>query len=247
MDQGNTAKGITHETIVNVASGVSSAVENRADKQAKGECVRKRCSAEAADGSDYCAKHRDEQRAYQRGYMARLRAKRRAKRLCTWCGKRLPRRLWPGRDAQTASCDACRIKRDRMGARGVKQSVENHASRVAARVVTAVDGSDGYARTRLRGGKRGAPKAEQLDDADLRDLRLYIEKAAAGIAVANSEEVQALPRIQRDEAKYAAMSWVALLVRSGLAFMKRKGVPLPSQANHILEGEMGGTDGKTGR
>lgn len=245
MDQGNRRTGIAYATVETV--GVNHAVENRSQKQQTGVCVRKRCGAPAADGSDYCARHAEHQRQYNASYMARRRAERLRKKLCTFCGARLARRDWPSPGDRTASCPACRIKRDRMKTAGVKSSVENRTERIAARVEEVLDATDGYARKRFRGGKRGAPKAEQLDEADLRDLRLYVEKAAAGLALANSDEVQALPRIQRDEAKHAAMSWVALLVRAGLVFMKRKGIPLPSHADHLVAGEMIESGGKTGR
>lgn len=233
-------------TLEGVATGVTSSVENRHEKQSRGKCVRKRCPLEAADDSDYCPGHRDEQRDYNREYMARVRAYRLKQKLCTWCGDKLPKSEFPKPGAKTASCKACRIRRDRMTTGGVKASVENRRERVAARIVDVVDSSDGYARTRMKGGKRGAPKAAQTDSADLQDLRLYVEKASQGLVLAASEEVQSLPRIQRDEAKNAAMAWVSLLVRAGVEMLKRKRCPDPlaREADHP---EIGDSSQKTRR
>lgn len=210
-------------------------VENRADKKASDRCVRRCCKRSPADDSDYCPRHRDEQRGYQRDYMARRREEWDADDRCTNCG---------AKERKTGSnwCPRCLIARGKAHRAVVKSQVENRRDRIAERLIPWENSPSNEGRVRLRGGKRGAPKAEQADEMDLHDLRLYVERAADGLHLAGSPEVQALPRLQRDDAKDAALAWIALLIRAGLALLKRKRYPLPSQFDHVLGGEMVGTD-----
>lgn len=187
VEQGNRSNEISGATLI-------SSVGSRDDKQLKGTCVRKRCEELATDG-DYCAAHAEAQRAYQRAYMKRHRSKWRQKKRCTRCGrKRSPDSKW--------GCTKCLRELGRLGSAAVKKHVENHRDHREG---------DGWTRTRYHGQpKRGAPSTPVLDSMDLKDALKDLVRATEGYAYAQSEEVQQLGAIQRDN---ETDSWIAAAVR----------------------------------
>lgn len=222
MDQGNRLSAISDATLL---TGVSdedhdSQLENRA-------CKRRGCRARPLDDSEFCRPHDEAQKRYNREYDQRRRERWEAEGKCTRCGADQRKRdsMW---------CAACLIRLGKVRKSDLKQQLENRAQRIAERLIPWENSPQNEGRLRLRGGKRGAPSGETVDEADISDLRIYIEKASQGLSLANSDEVQAMPRIQRDEAKQAAMAWVALLVRAGLVMLKRKRYPLPAEMDHVL-------------
>lgn len=188
------------------------------------ECRRRGCSTAAADDSEYCDEHAKRQRQYQAAYMSRRRAAFARKKLCTRCGrKRRPGSKW---------CSRCMLRDPRMKIPPVTLHVENKAARVLAATAIGTDGRERYHGTAKKG--RRPIVEEHMADFDL----IEPEVAAARKAIAHSwsPEVEQLPRIQRDEARMAALDRVFSLYRL-LGDILRRG-------KHPLAPEVGPTDEK---
>jgi hypothetical protein len=215
----NRSEEICHETVS--VEDVKSDVENsRQEKQLAGRCVRKACRAAATDG-DYCTKHAGLQRAYHRLYMRRQREQWDEEDKCTRCGGvRAPESRW---------CTGCIVMVGRVPRSVVKSDVENHAARVAARKIEWQDSPTNQGRkNRLRGGKRGRRSIADDDAERMLSMRKFVEKLSDGLVYSASEQVKQLGRIQRDDAKAAAMSWAALIYRTCAEMMAANGYELPT-------------------
>lgn len=177
-----------------LVEGVSGHVEIR-------RCDRRGCQRAAADDSEKCAKHAEDQRRYQREYMARQRETWEKKRRCTRCGgKRAPKSKW---------CGGCLVKNERVHHSAVKSHVENRRDRIRARLIPWENSPQNAGRVRLRGGKRGAPSVEQLDGVDLRYARRDFDHGVEGLAYFRTPEVQSMGGMQRDDVKREALAKLA--------------------------------------
>ncbi|MBA3421666.1 MAG: hypothetical protein H0U12_07205 [Thermoleophilaceae bacterium] len=157
-------------------------------RKATGLCTR--CGVVAAsDDSQYCQPHHEYAKQYSRDALKRLRDGRRAKGLCVYCGTKSEQRR----------CMACRIKQGRVSTRGVKKGVKNATADRTWK--------DAGGRTRYHGQpSRGRQSNASLDDQDIDYAISALQKAKQGLEVARSPEVQALPKVQREEVKRAALS-----------------------------------------
>jgi uncharacterized Zn finger protein (UPF0148 family) len=118
--------------------------------------------------------------------------------LCVWCPESgPPARVKPGE----TSCPGCRVRRRRIPRPlgGVDNGVDK-ASLIAARTRTHEDG-----RTRYHGqGKRGQQPSAQLNRQDLDFAESAFAAGRDGLGLLETPEVQALPRVQREDVKRAA-------------------------------------------
>lgn len=161
------------------------------------------CGGPAADDSSLCAPHRDAARARKAQWIARERRRRRRARVCGDCGA-------PLKSAETIWCHAHRVRRNRLSKlrRGVDSRVDR-SERVAARTITHADG-----RTRYHGqSRRGQQTHEQLDAQDLGLTREALEAAETGLQLYRGAEVQAMPRIQREDVRAAAVAQLGRAIR----------------------------------
>ena len=190
-------------------------------------CSRRYCRQPALDDAEYCARHDADVRRYQRAYGQRRRAEWEAAKRCMRCGakERKPGRPW---------CPACAIRLDTMRKRDHKSDRDHltpwrdtHAARVAARMTSVVDSSDGYARQRMKGGKRGAPSMESRDRQDLQHIRLVLADYEQAIGEAYAVDVRELSREAQRSAREAAHAGLALAVRLGMEALVRYGYEAP--------------------
>lgn len=177
------------------------------ERKLAGLCTR--CDAPSLDDHQLCQPCRDNHRERQRKSLKAIRKARRRAGRCADCSK--PSRLY--------RCPACLIKTSRHRDLG---SVDKR-DRIAANTAAATLASDA-GRTRYHGkGSPGRMSREQLDAQDLEDAVERLRRAAAGLAYAASEEVQQLPRIQRKEARDAALALAELGVRFAFEVLRRHG------------------------
>lgn len=226
-DPRNHDSEIGHVTLGSVES-VSPQGENRSDKQQAGTCVRKGCRREADDG-DYCRQHARAQRAYHAAYMARRRQEWDAAQACTSCGARERKRgsKW---------CTACVIRDERQQLSSVNPQGENRRERMAKRLIAWTNSPHNEGRLRMRGGKRGAPSAQDRDRRDLADIRRVLDRYALALDEAYGAETQALSRIQRDATVRAAHAGLALAVRLGMEALVTYGYECPVLAEDFDPG-----------
>jgi hypothetical protein len=159
-------------------------------------CVQGLCPERPVDGADRCARHRAEQLERNRAWSEQRRKSRKRAKLCRDCGKPSKRRR----------CPACRIVDGRVPQRGADSGVDS-----AARTRKHADG-----RTRYHGqGRQGRQTNANLADGAIRQMQKLLEKAAAGLAYAESLEVQAQGRIVQGDARRAWLSLVHLAIRLG--------------------------------
>ncbi len=189
----------SHATVL--VGDVNENVENR-------ECSRRGCSDPAADDSELCESHADDQRRYQREYMARQRKAWDDAKRCNRCGAE--------RRAQNSHwCAGCLITTGKAPRPVVKQNVENRVSRDYVEV-------DGYARTRGHGqGKRGAPSIDDCDDFDRKVMDDGMRRYRDGMEYLASEAGKALCRADRDKARMAALGQLDLALRAGEEITER--------------------------
>lgn len=144
-----------------------------------------------------CKKHLEKVRRYERRYRKRRRAEARERGECAFCGAK----------AVTYRCLACAVKHGQVPSSvsvqaGVNTSDQpDRSARIAA--MTRKDSSN---RTRYHGqGKRGMQPRLQLDGQDLGFARRELEAGEAGLRAYESEQAKAMPRIQREDVKSAAL------------------------------------------
>lgn len=191
-------------------------------------CSRRGCKTAALDDAEYCGKHDADIRRYKRDYDKRRRAEWKAAKRCMRCGakERKPGRPW---------CPACAIRLDAMRKKSDHTSDldhltpwrDTHAARVAARMTSVVDSADGYARQRMKGGKRGAPSMEDRDRQDLMHIRLILADYEQALAEAYAPDVRELSRDAQRSARSAAHAGLALAVRLGMEALVRYGYEVP--------------------
>jgi hypothetical protein len=198
------------------------------ERQADGQCTYPGCELPAADGADLCHGHHAAAKARKRSWISKQRARWRKKGRCTRCGrKRAPSSKW--------GCPKCLNEVRGARPRLVDQHVDKR-SRIAAR--TAID-KDG--RRRYRGqSRRGAPSRAATDEADIADIRKGTLRTEEGLSYASSDEVQALPRIQREEARQAALSWMHHVYRTAKDMLERNRYPLGDETDHPTEIDLTG-------
>lgn len=212
-------------------------------KRIRGECCYSGCNDPALDGSDYCAPHDAHERARSTKRQNRHRQKLADAGLCRdGCGRKVGKRHRPDGSIVPRRCGTCRrahakkLRDDREKARvtdasmGVTVSdhaVSDHAARIAARITSVVDSADGYARTRMKGGKRGAPSMEEQRRNDLIAMRRILASYEESFAVTYSQEVRDLSREQQAAARRASDAHLELAVRLGMEALVRYGYELP--------------------
>lgn len=161
-----------------------------------GMCTR--CGEAAADDSDLCKPHRDDQRKRSRMSMSMQRKRLRDNRKCVQCGAK----------SKSYRCRKCVKARKRAG-------VNKIASGVNKAEIWRVD--PGTTWNRFRGkGRRGRLTREEQAEEDKRDARFAIteiEKFISAVDVVISPAVQDLPRIQRDAAKREAAQYLGIAGR----------------------------------
>lgn len=198
---------------------VKTHVENRADKQAAGTCVRKCCGKPAEDG-DYCARHEKLQRKYDREYKQRRRAEAAAAGKCGQCAIGVVKQgsTW---------CAACLIRNDRLRKSNVHLHVENRSARIAKRLIPWQDSPQNEGRTRMRGGKRGAPTMEDRDRRDLDDIERILVRYRLALDEAYSDDTRILSKVQQASTRRAAHAGLALAVRLGMEALVNYGYEAP--------------------
>lgn len=222
MDQEKHDAGIAHATVVDVDSYEA--------RKLSGRCTVRGCPRQAGD-SQLCDEHRAGRLKSQRRYAARRRAEARRKGKCQRC--------WKAKRYQDATmCLPCLAavggvnKRANPDQSLVARNVDSHRRRVAERMLAWENSPTNKGRMRMRGGGRGRRSNAEENTADLRDLYRYAGKAIEDYARFESAEARALPPIQREENRQAAIGWVLLLVRTGIELCKRNGYTAPEQADH---------------
>lgn len=162
-------------------------------RKEEGLCTR--CGVPAADDSSLCAPHRDDQKGRVRAAVAKLRHRRRRSGLCLYCDTPVGRGEY--------SCLAHRVARDRLS--GVKPSGVNNAVNKSERVAAATR-KDADGRIRHHGQmKRGNQPHGQLNRQDVGFARVAMAAGEAGLDLCETVEVKAMPRIQREDVKRAAL------------------------------------------
>lgn len=187
-------------------------------------CGRKRCVQPAAPDSDLCTRCEDAEKERVASGVQGLRDRRRSAGQCKSCGAQCAK---PTKDpsAPYPHCKACRIKANRFRAQSaeVTRKVTNsgsHANRIS--LATRVDGTG---RTRFHGQqKRGKPSAAVTVTATMRLIERERRSAEAATVLAFAPGSELLPRIQRDEAKHAALGLWKLVAREILDMCVRNGV-----------------------
>lgn len=117
---------------------------------------------------------------------------------CVKCHVDNVRKVWPvGSD----TCLACRVLRQKIRkADGTRDKELDKSDQIAAATRTHEDG-----RTRYHGqGKRGQQPQAQLNRQDLGMARKALDAGEQGLGLLETDEVKALPRIQRADVKQAA-------------------------------------------
>lgn len=186
-----------------------STLPTRIAKQIAGQCCYSGCTDKALDGSDYCDPHD----AHERGRDANKKRRRRQRLaqagLCVaGCGRKVPRKRKPDGSVMQRRCNGCKkVLRD--------ARVPDDAGSVPGassepdRITHEVEG-DGYARKRFHGQqRRGQQKRWQLDLQDLDDAIDRLQRTKRGVILAREAEEAGVPRVQRDEIRFEAMSHAA--------------------------------------
>ncbi len=182
------------------------------EKQIARTCTYSGCDDRADDDSEYCGPHE----AHERGRKANA-ARRRRQRLADagvciveGCGRKVPKRKRKNGTVQQRRCGGCgkehraamRVKSHAPGVAGMGAGVAGDPSDPLWRV------DPGTTWKRFRGkGRRGRLTREEQAAEDKRDAKFAIDAIKdfiGAIDIVMSEAVQALGRIQRDEAKRQA-------------------------------------------
>lgn len=196
-------------------------------RQLAGRCCYGACAEPAQDG-DYCAPHDAHERGRDAGKKRRRRQRLADQGLCiiAGCDRKVTKRRRPDGKIQQRRCSRCQkemraVARARRSVPDDSRSVPGEGADLSSAAPTRgrmkqESGGDKWARTRFVGrDRKGGPTREDKD----RDIVKDAEYAAAEIVkfirafeLARGDEVQALPRVQReaalrlavDHARYAA-------------------------------------------
>lgn len=197
MEQANRLSEIARDTLVVEVDATLSRYERR---KLDGICTR--CGAEPA---------KDDSALGERCYDYMLLAKRRSdrKRRATWKRKKLCGQCGKKRRPGGRLCPGCTVKFGAVPRALAEHYAEHDRDRVVgfdARLEQSPDGKP-RARRRFHGqGKRGRQSIEQLDAQDMADARRCVDEGWQGLAYYRSAEVQALPRIQREDVRREALA-----------------------------------------
>lgn len=173
-------------------------------------CTREGCDAAPDDDCNECSVHRADSNARQRRYRLKHKPVWARKKLCLRCGDR--------RRKGSKWCSSCLIKAGKL-----KTQERNRPRNNEQRVTREVEG-DGYARTRRHGqARRGQQPGWQLNEQDIDDAIERLNRAKALLEHERSEEVQALPRIQRQAVKNDAGGQIELAIRFAREVQERCG------------------------
>lgn len=204
MDQANRLYEIARDTLENEVPG-DPPLSKYEQRLVDGECTR--CGVELpedrkADGHSMCAKCHSYVLTAKRRSAKKKRATWKRKKLCGQCGgKRRP---------GGKLCPPCSVRFGAVPRSLVDHYVDHGGDRPDEKWRATVEQSpDGILRERRRfhgQGKRGRQSGAQLDEQDFLDARRCVEEGWQGLLYFRSAEVQALPRIQRDEVKSAALA-----------------------------------------
>jgi hypothetical protein len=193
---------IVRDTLVGEVDPPLSKYEQR---KLDGECTRCGCTltkARIEDGESMCERcHEYVLEAKRRSAKTRRLVWKR-KRLCGQCGKK---RRPGGR-----LCPGCSVRFGAVPRHLVDHYVDQQPDRDAATWDARLEQSpDGKLRARRRyhgSGRRGRQSIERLDEQDMDDANRCIREGWQGLAYWRSPEVQALPRIQRDDVRREALA-----------------------------------------
>jgi hypothetical protein len=228
MDQAIRSSEISYASLFSVA--VDNSDEDHKPHLESRECKRSSCRKQALEDSEFCRPHEETQRRYNRDYDRKRRAHWEAENRCTRCG---------GKDRKRGSkwCSACLIRLNRLRTSDLNLHLETRRDRVAKRLVPWTNSPQNEGRIRLRGGKRGAPSAEDRDRRDLADIRRVLDRYALALDECYSAEAKDLPRIQRDATVKAAHAGLALAVRLGMEALVTYGYEAPALADDEIGDE----------
>jgi hypothetical protein len=174
------------------------------ERKLSGSCVR--CGQPAADDSVFCERHHQRAKRYARKAVRELRQTRRAAGQCAYCGAK----------SKLRRCPACKIKEGRIPVGKTRQGVMKGVVNQPGDGLVWRHGTTSRDATTLRyhgRAVRGAPPASVTDEADCKQISAEVERARRGLEYAHSAECAELPRIQRKEARHAALSRLALAKR----------------------------------
>lgn len=178
-------------------------------RQLAHECVR--CGGPAVPDSDYCQPHLDDKRAVDRKWRSASRKAARKRRRCRDCKRK----------CKTLRCPDCQRKKGR--------GVEKIAGGVDKEQIWRVDPGTNWNRFRGK-GRRGRLTREEQAEEDKRDINMAIADLIRvrdkGIPALLSEDVQWLPRFQREEARRVAMEPCGRAVRAIVHLARRYGVAI---------------------
>lgn len=168
-------------------------------------CTKRGCVSPAEEDSELCPDHHARDNASKRRYAKRRRKEAEAKGLCSRC--------WRYKAVKGArNCPSCMIEVGGIKRRLVDRNVENRRPSTSRDYVEV----DGYARTRGHGqGKRGAPSIDDCDDFDRKVMDQGMQRYRDGMAYLATEEGKALPRLDREAARMAALGQLDLALRAG--------------------------------
>jgi len=178
------------------------------------------------DDTQVCAACRSYLRQHVKSAIKRLRKARRKAKQCAYCGKA----------SERYACPVCKVKTGRSPRR--KQTVKQE--RIAARLIPWENSPQNVGRVRLRGGKKGRRSVGDENCTDFDQMEKDLVRARNSDEYLRSADVQQMPPIQRDEARRAAMDWVALVVRTGVELLVRNKHPIgkryarAAQADHNI-------------
>ena len=158
-------------------------------------CTYHGCKRAPADSSQLCPRHLRKQRKYDTQSKKRSRAANRAAGLCAFCPT----------PSKKYRCAACLVSARQVPKSHSVQNGVDKSARIAAATRTHADGRTRYHAS----GKRGSQPAEKLDAEDINWARAALSAGEAGLQMLATEQVKAMPRIQREDVKHAALHQIA--------------------------------------
>lgn len=181
---------------VSSPSSTGRAADYQARKEAQ-RCTYPKCDEPPAEDTQLCTDHLADKRRRNKRHMKATRKQLRHTGKCTRCRKR----------SGTYLCDACKIA---LGVfvfptSNVDNSVDNSASKIPSQWRL----EPGTTHYRYLGqAKRGPQSKALLDGQDLDFAVEEMQTARLALAYAQSDEVKAMPKAQRDDIMAAALAHV---------------------------------------
>jgi hypothetical protein len=185
-----------------LAAGLS--YQARKDHQADTlVCLRSGCEDPAADGSAYCAPHRDKELEYKRKWRAKQVRRRARRKQCRDCGAPL-RSATATLPAEKIWCTAHRIERNRLNALRVAMAGGGDTGVEKTERIAAATRKDDDGRIRYRGQmKRGQQPRPQLNRQDLGMAKECFQAFAAGIELLATDDARSWPSGDRESVEKA--------------------------------------------